>query len=1690
MRPLSNRPPRPSGLSQQPAPTDSIHGAPFRPTPKRISPVLGRGSSNRPRPPPAASAAAAASNAASAPGAIASRRAAGAGPRIIRPHAPSGGPQATRPRPFANKSTIFNKPATAAAPAAPAPATAPAASSPAPARPTTISAAQINGSPAAATDGSNHNAFGMTATAAPSAMPAASAFFKPAFSTSALPSASSSGAFTTAPAQAASPFGSDRPASAFSAFGSPAHSTPDALQPAAVAEPWPLSLTAASSPSLAPNPGPAPAAASSLSSFLRKDKPNTSSTASSRASTPLAGNSAFSQGNTLGGSSNADEDEERKKRFEDAPKSSNRFLEMKGQREALRASYIASGILPDPNKPTDLALAIKLTGTCQDMCPEFEREEREFQKELDRFEVYPGTSRVDPKLAVKIYRRPAAGRELPLPEDVRPPAVLKKTLDYLLHDLLPASPNDPAFTAVQPFLWNRTRAIRQDFIVQSESGLTTIECHERIARYHILCLHWKGGPGAEAWSEQQELEQLRKTLRSLIEFYDDRRRSGHTSPNEAEFRAYNLVLHLRDPETLREVELLPRFLFVAPQVQTALSLRALAQRSNNLERRGQPRNTEATLNFFSRFFAEVRKPTVSYLMACLAENTFNSVRVGAIKAMSKAYMAQHRPLPLDFLVKCLGLDGEDQAIELVQHLGLELDHEEMDGVNRAVGVKLAKTSVINEEKPIPSPFSANIVEAKRGGFTNQDIVDGVASGSAPPLPPFHEAVAKTTGAPAPAPASVGTFQPGSAFGAPQTPKAASAFQVSPSFATGSTYAFGGATAFSSAFRTNAHAQAGASTSSKLSATAVAFVPSNVSKSSQSAPSTKSGTAQNVEVGSFTPATAASQLEAPTSVGPALSFGRSTDHSVGSIAPPSSGAFSTTAFQSQAPKRKTSDGAPKAAIFDKPVSFSASPTRNWDHPTKTPATGPEAAVASTSESLPKTKTPFTIDTPRGNGIDTLPEPAKKKRRKIPETNKAELVERAFTALLQPLVNDTAKNAATAAVETERTRRQRLEARSALLDAVSLGLFEHMAGERCTTVSCRQAKQAIATAFEERTSKRFGLESWKIALKERRQRREMKARLELIRFELKQRGLGGGSERASSVALGERRVLKRLKAMSRPRVHARAAPGAQYQADDDNDDDITLRTSFLTAQQRRQALWEEGAFLEQIAQKLECIVQRFCPVQLERFSTLFFGVGDDGGVASRWLRAKFGLLSPMDDQVEVALSDGTFLELIDASKEGDDRQDSDIGLVVFECDPRAVHATADQRERIWSGDRARLERIASSQAIRESAFAQRLLVVAWSDGATPSQSQQQRQAETFSRLGLGPHGTSTTTIWDRTAVLELGDADRDATAEMAHKLRHLLPTLAWNPRFRRVTLAQLTAPLSAVWTDAVSRIAALLTRLPTETASVHDAARSERKALRILIALANHVVKVAMHLSETILEPEEESEVLLPASEIDDGSLYACAHQVIEHMALRAMEREEDDADETMAALSHVQTALLAGEAQGESLSLCHLLPPLFTLVLTRLEAVWISVTDESTVMTDLQHSVEEMQDLASRAIDEMADEVRDVCRRSHLFSRNDDRLGTKRSVPDVHEDKTGVDADRPMTLDDLADPPTRKRTKSMHPASLANHASLAITEEASSYSPHKESHPATNGTDTTPTPLDELRALIDRTTRFLDSTSSS
>ncbi|RUS31024.1 SAC3/GANP/Nin1/mts3/eIF-3 p25 family-domain-containing protein [Jimgerdemannia flammicorona] len=370
--------------------------------------------------------------------------------------------------------------------------------------------------------------------------------------------------------------------------------------------------------------------------------------------------------------------------------------QLKALRQTEREEAIAQGKIADPNKQMRLEEAVTFVGECQDMCPEFEREEREFQNGVDRLErvrgckliVWPdwsldryvvspfpkieGTTKIDPAKAVKAYHRPAAGNEQALPSDVRPPPVLKRTLDYLFNYIV-----GNGFTTLEEthgFVWDRTRSVRQDFTLQNIRNEDAIEAHEKIARYHILCLHFLSE--SKGFEVQQEQEQLSKVLQSLTEFYDDLHMVGTITPNEPEFRAYYIVNHLRDQDIIRQAQLLPLSVFRDPWVQRALEFHSLAQRNNEIaasaSRRNKPPNCEAAQNFYSRFFKRVADPSTPYLLACMLETHFPDVRKGALKAMNKSYLANYKGYPLAKLVQVLGFDDEDEAMMNLSYYGLDV----------------------------------------------------------------------------------------------------------------------------------------------------------------------------------------------------------------------------------------------------------------------------------------------------------------------------------------------------------------------------------------------------------------------------------------------------------------------------------------------------------------------------------------------------------------------------------------------------------------------------------------------------------------------------------------------------------------------------------------------------------------------------------------------------------------------------------------------------------------------------------------------------------------------------------------------------------------------------------------------------------------------------------------------------------
>ena len=285
---------------------------------------------------------------------------------------------------------------------------------------------------------------------------------------------------------------------------------------------------------------------------------------------------------------------------------------------------------------------------------------------------------------VKKFRRSAAGVDKQIPEELRTPKTLQKTLDYLFNELI----GKHRLGQHHKFIWDRTRAIRNDFSIQSLTDPSQvkyeIDCYERIIRFHILSAHQLSNPDnlieGEHFEHQQELEQLQKTFQSLMDKYDVFRGSMK-SPHEAEFRAYYIIF---SPILVKfdfeiEVQTWPDHILKDGRVQTALSLLAAM---------GSPDHAVGSTNVgripvaisqanVTRFWSLIDSKRVGYLMACVAEISFQRVRYTALnaiwktaKSVTKKAQGGMKHWTKTILADYLAFDELDDLEELCERLGV------------------------------------------------------------------------------------------------------------------------------------------------------------------------------------------------------------------------------------------------------------------------------------------------------------------------------------------------------------------------------------------------------------------------------------------------------------------------------------------------------------------------------------------------------------------------------------------------------------------------------------------------------------------------------------------------------------------------------------------------------------------------------------------------------------------------------------------------------------------------------------------------------------------------------------------------------------------------------------------------------------------------------------------------------------
>ena len=370
-------------------------------------------------------------------------------------------------------------------------------------------------------------------------------------------------------------------------------------------------------------------------------------------------------------------------------------------------------------KQTDIETAKVVAGNCADMCPEFERYfRRDNRLVVSPFEETNGEP--DDQKMIKEYVRSSADQEEPLPYELRPPAVLERTMLYLARNIIdlidgPEESCDEA--GWYDFLWNRTRAIRKDITQQDLNGLPSVYLMERCARFHIYAGHRFFGQDPQFFPRIND-ENLVKCIQSLKDFYYDLSLKGVECPNEAEFRSYDILLNLGNSDVLRGISRLRKSVRESEAIKFAVKVHA-AYSNNN----------------YVRFFNLLREAT--FLAACVMHRYFGQMRFHAFRLLRRAFTVsnQQEQFAVNYVFDQLCFDEEAEFEEFCGRVGVQMDEEY---------IYLDKNNVyLTRNENIPAPFeligrrSTEYIDAKKGRRALSEIIYNEKMAESPPRQPLQ-----------------------------------------------------------------------------------------------------------------------------------------------------------------------------------------------------------------------------------------------------------------------------------------------------------------------------------------------------------------------------------------------------------------------------------------------------------------------------------------------------------------------------------------------------------------------------------------------------------------------------------------------------------------------------------------------------------------------------------------------------------------------------------------------------------------------------------------------------------------------------------------------------------------------------------------------------------------------------------------
>ncbi|XP_062308303.1 SAC3 domain-containing protein 1 isoform X2 [Osmerus eperlanus] len=337
-------------------------------------------------------------------------------------------------------------------------------------------------------------------------------------------------------------------------------------------------------------------------------------------------------------------------------------------------------------------------GTCMSMCPAREIQDREAQSRLHHFEMLAGTERdrrprADPSRMVKEYSRPAAGKDSTRPSDLRPPAVLQKTVSFLIDDIAASGDLQP-WTEAYDFIFDRLRSVRQDMIIQRVSGRDCVAVLEPTVRFLLYSSYRLCGEPLRRYDPRINDTHLQESLSWLMDCYA---RGQH--PNQEEFQALSLLYNLGSARAMQHSLELPAHVRSSPAVSLALAInRAFLER-----------NPVRLLRLAGR---------LDFLQSCALHRHLGACRRDLLLLYSHGHSSRNCRFPLPRLARLLGLDAP-LASQLCLAHGVEVSQDAV--------VVFSKASFAEPEPgELRCPPFHGLVEQKQRERSVRSIIHGRA----------------------------------------------------------------------------------------------------------------------------------------------------------------------------------------------------------------------------------------------------------------------------------------------------------------------------------------------------------------------------------------------------------------------------------------------------------------------------------------------------------------------------------------------------------------------------------------------------------------------------------------------------------------------------------------------------------------------------------------------------------------------------------------------------------------------------------------------------------------------------------------------------------------------------------------------------------------------------------------------------